>query len=70
MKARRFWLKESRRWTADCVKLLKLGDWPTPHATPGHPGFPPTEAGIYAMYAASDYFKAYPAAREVPQYER
>jgi hypothetical protein len=66
---RKFWLKESRRWTADCVKLVGLGDWPTQGTTPGHPGIPPTEAGVYAKCAASDYFKAYPAAREVSRYE-
>lgn len=67
MKARRFWLKESRLWAADCVKLVNLRDWPVsnrPH------DIPPTEAGLYAMFAASDYFKAYPAAREVPRHER
>lgn len=67
---RRFWIKEARIWAADCVKLVNRGDWPTPHVSPNFSGAPPTEAGVYAMHAASDYFKAYPAAREVPKNER
>jgi hypothetical protein len=59
-KDQRFWVKESRIWTADCLKLIGLGDYPVTNA-PHH--IPQTEAGIYAMYAASDAFKARPELR-------
>ena len=63
---RRFWLNEARLWTLDAVRLVSLRDWPSD----APPHIPQTQAGVYAMYSASDYFKAYPDRREVPAVQR